>query len=237
MELATVRSSQPLALIVIGSCAEVREYGGLAEMSLVVFDPFTKKYEERGARQRVTCIQVGSQSVNRRKESVDAQMPDGHTTECTIDVLEDFAPVELWEAILLNQYKAVTTSFLRLDPELQILAKYGRRVPSVRDLKETKDTSRVGEIRSIQVVTWHPISQKAQVMKISGQQQSGIFTQHTMKKQLEATVVPVERSSENSSETADPVCLACENLRSGFGERKMIGSLWATDMWYTHFFG
>ena len=47
-ELAMVRSSRPLALIVIGSCAEVRDhvpelkYGDLSKMSLVVFDPLTK---------------------------------------------------------------------------------------------------------------------------------------------------------------------------------------------------
>ena len=99
MELTTVRSSRPFALIVTGSCAEVRDhvpelkYGDSSEISLVVFDPPTTKYEERGVRQRVTYVQVGSQSVNRRRESVDAQMPDGQTIECTIDVLEDFASV------------------------------------------------------------------------------------------------------------------------------------------------
>ena len=57
-------------------------------------------------------------------------------------------------------------SLLRLDPELQILAKYGKREPSNRDLKETKDTSRVGK----------------------GKQQSGIFVRRTERKQQEATV-------------------------------------------------
>ena len=109
VELAKVLSSRPLALIVIGSCAEVKDHvpdmKQLEEISLVVFDPLTKKYEERGVRQRVTCIQVGSQPVNRSTESVDAQMPDGHTIEFTIDVLEDSAPMEVWEAFEQNPYK------------------------------------------------------------------------------------------------------------------------------------
>ena len=116
-------------------------------------------------------------------------MPDGQTIECTIVVLEDSASVELWEAFLQNPYKAVTMSLIKLDPELQILAKYGKRVPS--NLKETKDTSRVGKISSIQVITRHPFSQQAQVMRISGKQQSGIFVRRTERKQFEATMIPV----------------------------------------------
>ena len=120
---AKVRSSRPLALIVVGSCAEVKDHvpdmKQLKEISLVVFDPLTKKYEERGVRQRVTCIQVGSQPANRRTVSVDAQMPDGHTIEYTIDVLEDCAPMEVWEAFVQNPFKAVTISLLRLDPDME----------------------------------------------------------------------------------------------------------------------
>ena len=184
--------SRLLALSVVGSCAEVKDHvpdmKQLKEISLVVFDPLTKKYEER-----VTCIQVGSQPVNRRTESVDAQMPDGHTIECTIDVLEDCALMEVWEAFVQNPYKAVTISLLRLDPELQILAKYGKCVPSNRESKENKDTSRAGKVSSIQVITRHPSSQEAQVRGISGKQQSGIFFRRTMRKQLEGTMIPVEQ--------------------------------------------
>ena len=68
-----VRSSRLPALIVVGSCAEVKdlvpELKHLTEIHLVVFDPLTKKYEERGVRQRVTCNQVGSQPVTRRTVS------------------------------------------------------------------------------------------------------------------------------------------------------------------------
>ena len=83
-----------------------------------MFGPLTKKYEERGVRQRVRCIQVGSQPVTRRTESV------VQTTECSVDVLEGFAPVDLH---LKNPYKAATMSLLGLGPELQILAKCGKR--------------------------------------------------------------------------------------------------------------
>ena len=197
MELAKIRSSRPLALIVIGSCAEVKDHvpdtKQLKEISRVVFDPLTKKYEERGVCQRVTCIQVGSQPVNRRTESVDAQMPDDHTIECKIDVLEDCAPMEVWEAFVQNPYKAVTISLLRLDPELQILATCGKRVPSNRESKESKDTSRSGKVSTIQVITGHPSSQEAQVMRVSGKQQLGIFIRRTMRKQFEATMIPVDQ--------------------------------------------
>ena len=143
--------------------------------------------DERGLRQRVTCVLVGSQSVNRRRESVDAQIPDGQTTERTIDVLENVAPVALWGAFLQNPYKAITMSFIRLDPELQTLAKYGKRVPSNRDLEETEDTSRVGKVSSIQVITRHPFSHEAQVIRIFEKQQSGIFVRRTVRKQLGGT--------------------------------------------------
>ena len=47
--------SRLLALSVIGSCVDVKDHvpdmKQLKEISLVVFDPLTKKYEER-----VTCI-------------------------------------------------------------------------------------------------------------------------------------------------------------------------------------
>ena len=188
VELAKVRSSCPIALIVIGPSAEVKDHvpdmKQLKEICLVVFDPLTKKYEERGVRQRFTCIHVGSQLENRRTES----------GECTINELEDSVPMEVWEAFVQNPCKAVAISLLRLDPELEILATYGKRVPSNRESKETKDTSRAGKVSSIQVITRHPSSQEAQVMRISGKQQSGIFIRRTMRKQLEATMILVTQS-------------------------------------------
>ena len=85
VELAMFRSSRPFALVVVGSCSEVKDHvpelKHLTEISLVVFDPLTEKYEQRGVRHRVACTQVGSQPVNRRTESVDAQVPDGQTIE------------------------------------------------------------------------------------------------------------------------------------------------------------
>ena len=140
-----VRSSRPLALIVIGSCAEVRDhvpelkYGDLSEMSLVVLDPLTKKYEEPGVRQHVfrwvPGRSTGGESLWMHKCPM--ARPSNVRLMCW-----NFCSSGIVGSFLAESYKAVTMSFIRLDPELQILAKYGKRVPSNRDLKETKDQSR-----------------------------------------------------------------------------------------------
>ena len=151
-----VRSSRLPALIVVGSCAEVKdlvpELKHLERVALLcsILSP-------RNTRSEV-CANVSHvirwvPSRSPGGQSLDARLHDGQIIDCTIDVLQGFASAELSEAFLQNPYKAVTMSLLGLDPELQILAKYGKRVPSNRDLKEAKDTSRVREVSAIQVNT------------------------------------------------------------------------------------
>ena len=96
---------------------------------------------------------------------------------------------------------------------------------------------------------WHPFSQEAQVMRISGKRQSGMLVRRAVRKQLEATMIPVEQpifllgspwssvtlkllsgcqsakitmaSIQDPTETTNPVCLASGSLRSGGDERDL----------------
>ena len=135
-----MRSSRPLAAVVPGTVDRVKQtYPGSAslEMSpstLVVQDKGTNRTEEMGPLSPVTLIQLGATKIVKAPKIVDLALDEKPTSELTVYYVQTFGMKVDWKQDVLT---ALTARIQAVNPEVTILARYGKRVGKNEDTDQS----------------------------------------------------------------------------------------------------
>ena len=109
----------------------------MSPTTLVVQDKGTNRTEERGRPSPVTLIQLGATRIVKAPKIVDLALDEKPTSELTVDYVQIFGMRVDWEQVLKDVFAALTARILAVNPEVTILARYGKRVVKNEDSEES----------------------------------------------------------------------------------------------------